>query len=836
MIELKNIEKVYKSKKSKNTKALDGISLAFDEKGITFILGKSGSGKSTLLNVIGGLDKYDSGDMIILGKSSKDFTQADFDSYRNTYIGFIFQEFNILEDYDVYQNIALALQLQQKCVNDDEINKLLERLELTELKSRKVNELSGGQKQRVAIARALIKNPKIILADEPTGNLDSKTGKQVMELLQEIAKEKLVIIVSHDEEYAEKYGNRIIEIKDGKVVRDTKEVKQALNNKNTYQTIKSKLPFKDSFKLGIGSLKHKKIKLVFTIILTIITLGFLSCTDTLSSYNSNVEHAKLLVDNNEQFVQVEKYHIFNDDGYTSKQQISLNESDEENITSKVNTTGYNVYKYCENSYCDEAPNRVLRIEEKSGGMYSSENYLEIVATNDISKILKESITGRNPKESNEIVISNALADMMIQNGVEVYEKVVENEFKVSNIFEPKTYEDILNTKYTYHFGEKGKVKIVGIINYDPSIFYKSNIINKIYVSEKFVSNLNNKKLESIKSYLSTDVEIEGVTPYNEYIYTNSAILDHELEYFDGTTWKKTNSLKENEVILNATQVIDDMKYQEELNNYLNRTSYNYYDYDNMKKRFFENYVKDVNVVGKNVTLKLSFDHYGDKSLYKEYKDLKVVGIYKDENNMDYYGNNNYFSKELLQDVRQQTLEKEAILYPMTDKKDFNNIIEKFGIDENFSIKSTYSNEVAGEKGIFDGLKKLAFYASIIFLVFSIFLITNFMITSIIYRKKEIGVLRALGARSKDVSSIFIWEGVVMAFISGTIASILLVVVTNLMNTFIKSQMSIITTPFLVGIRQFIVIYVLVFAVTMIASILPIIKISKMKPIDAILNK
>ena len=221
MIELKNVSKTYKSQKGLKTKALDDISLKFNSKGMTFILGKSGSGKSTLLNILGGLDKYDSGDMIILGKSSKKFNQADFDSFRNTYVGFVFQEFNILEDYDVYENIVLALQLQQKEINEKEINDLLDKLELTDLKKRRVNELSGGQKQRVAIARALIKNPKIILADEPTGNLDSKTGKQVLDLLKEISKEKLVIIVSHDEESAKEYGDRIIEISDGKIINDT---------------------------------------------------------------------------------------------------------------------------------------------------------------------------------------------------------------------------------------------------------------------------------------------------------------------------------------------------------------------------------------------------------------------------------------------------------------------------------------------------------------------------------------------------------------------------------------------------------------------------------------
>ena len=140
MIELKNVSKTYKSKKGNNTKALDNVTLKFDNKGMTFILGKSGSGKSTLLNIIGGLDKYDSGDMIILGKSSKDFNQADFDSYRNTYIGFVFQEFNILEDYNVYENIVLALQLQQKEINKKEVDNLLSKLELKNQKNNKYNE------------------------------------------------------------------------------------------------------------------------------------------------------------------------------------------------------------------------------------------------------------------------------------------------------------------------------------------------------------------------------------------------------------------------------------------------------------------------------------------------------------------------------------------------------------------------------------------------------------------------------------------------------------------------------------------------------------------------
>ena len=220
MLSVKELTKSYKTKGGVVTKALDGVSIDFPERGMVFILGKSGSGKSTLLNVTGGLDRPDSGEIIVKGKSSKDFSASDFDSYRNTFIGFIFQEYNILNEFNVEQNIALALQLQGKKNDKEAVNALLEQVDLVGYGHRKPNTLSGGQKQRVAIARALIKDPEIIMADEPTGALDSKTGKDVMDTLKKLSREKLVIVVSHDLDFAEQYGDRIVEMKDGKIISD----------------------------------------------------------------------------------------------------------------------------------------------------------------------------------------------------------------------------------------------------------------------------------------------------------------------------------------------------------------------------------------------------------------------------------------------------------------------------------------------------------------------------------------------------------------------------------------------------------------------------------------
>ena len=220
MLEVRNLVKVYKPKRGVAVKALDNVSIKFPNSGMVFLLGKSGSGKSTLLNVLGGLDRCDSGEIIIKGVSSRSFRQRHFDSYRNTYVGFVFQEYNLLEELNVGANIALAIQLQGRKPQDDEINSILRRVDMEGCAYRRTNELSGGQRQRVAIARALVKNPEIIMADEPTGALDSATGRQVLQMLKELSQTRLVIVVSHDREFASQYADRIIELSDGRVIRD----------------------------------------------------------------------------------------------------------------------------------------------------------------------------------------------------------------------------------------------------------------------------------------------------------------------------------------------------------------------------------------------------------------------------------------------------------------------------------------------------------------------------------------------------------------------------------------------------------------------------------------
>ena len=220
MFEAKNLEKTYMPKNAAPVEALKGINVQFGENGMIFILGKSGCGKSTLLNLLGGLDYPTAGEIVIEGKSSAEFTKLDYDNYRNTYVGFVFQEYNLLNEFTVRENVGLALQLQGKKPNGEQIDVMLKKVGLELDEKRRPSELSGGQKQRVAIARALIKEPKIIFADEPTGALDSKTGNEILTLLKELSRDRLVIVVSHDEEFAYRFGDRVIEMADGQIIKD----------------------------------------------------------------------------------------------------------------------------------------------------------------------------------------------------------------------------------------------------------------------------------------------------------------------------------------------------------------------------------------------------------------------------------------------------------------------------------------------------------------------------------------------------------------------------------------------------------------------------------------
>ncbi len=494
MLEIKNLTKIYRSKTGEEVRALDNVSISFPESGMIFILGKSGSGKSTLLNVMGGLDSYDEGEFVIKGKSSKDFGGSDFDAYRNTFIGFIFQEYNVLDDFTVGANIGLALELQGKKATTEKINEILSQVDLLNFAKRKPNELSGGQKQRVAIARALVKEPQIIMADEPTGALDSNTGKQIFDTLKELSREKLVLIVSHDRDFAERYADRIIELSDGRIISDvTKHEHQSeklsegvdrinrhifrikggyrltaadLEMINAYlaensadvilsgdgrvneelrsaagisekgstsvfegtdatsdyelkqyekkdsKFIRSRLPMKNAIRIGGSGLKHKKFRLVMTILLSLVAFALFGFADTAAGYDKITATVESIIDSNVKNASLTvgvRHTYHNDDGDSRSyyQDALLNDADIEWLR---NQTGMDfVPVYTGSLYGDGGFSVSSMMKQYESNEVYTAKMAGLVAMNEESLAKTGfAVTGRLPAAKGEIAITELM--------------------------------------------------------------------------------------------------------------------------------------------------------------------------------------------------------------------------------------------------------------------------------------------------------------------------------------------------------------------------------------------------------------------------------------------
>ena len=431
MIEFKNVSKIYKTKKGVETKALNNINLKIGNKGLVFIVGKSGSGKSTMLNLLGGLDNITSGELFINNKDISKFKNKQYDAYRNTYVGFIFQEFNILENYNVYENIELALRLQNKKSSKEEIDNLLKKLGLENLDQRKINELSGGQKQRVAIARALIKNPEIILADEPTGNLDQTSSKQIFDLLKEISKEKLVIVVSHDMESAKNYADRIIEISDGNIINDTNPEIDITEEK--FNLKKSKLPFSYSIKMALRGLTIKPFKLFMTCVLTAMALIFMGFTINCYLFNEPEFIAKTLNDNNRHVYSISKTKF---DGDGASFATPLTDKDVKKIEKITGSTVSKGYHLQNNEYLLEFEFGEVNPDNRPDYYISYpyiDNFIELEDDRIPGKVI-----GNLPKTDRELVIHKYLAEYIIKFGV------MDNENK---IYKPNSIEELINSNH-----------------------------------------------------------------------------------------------------------------------------------------------------------------------------------------------------------------------------------------------------------------------------------------------------------------------------------------------------------------------------------------------------
>ncbi len=307
MIRLCEVSKTYTSSTGQEVHAVKDASFCLPDSGMVCILGKSGSGKSTLLNLLGGLDAPTSGYISVDGVSMANFSRADYEGYRNDYLGFIFQEFNLLSDLNVRDNVALALQLKGSKSDDSSVDKALLQVGLNEkYRTRRVSELSGGEKQRIAIARCIVKNSKLILADEPTGNLDSATSESIWNLLKKISSDKLVVVVTHDSDSAERYADRVIKLADGLVVSDTGADDACETSAKPPKFLSKKLPVKFAVKLSFGNIGARALKTVSATLLLIFCILALLISQMFLCFSVARTTGRYVADNGVPFVLTEQ--------------------------------------------------------------------------------------------------------------------------------------------------------------------------------------------------------------------------------------------------------------------------------------------------------------------------------------------------------------------------------------------------------------------------------------------------------------------------------------------------------------------------------------------------
>jgi len=432
MLVLEDINKKYivNNKAGISVEALKGISLAFSSYGITAIFGKSGSGKTTLLNIIGGIDSPTSGHVFFMGEDINNYSMNDSDNYRNQYISFIFQNYNLLSEYNVIDNVKIALRLQEI----DEIRiqekavEALKQVGLEGLENRKINTLSGGQQQRVVIARAIAKDSKILLCDEPTGNLDSKTANDIMAIFKKVSETRLVILITHDEDIANNCADRKIYLKDGKIIKE-----EILSNK-TSQIISNEIPkkeyqgftLKDSFTMIKDNIAHSILVTLVVVLLLLSAFSLSTLFASLVNYDSQKAYAYTLQENDQYIVQITKYI---DQPITTSNnseptiihgpQIYYERVEEEDVSALKTLFGDNANfypSYFFNKNFQDFTDEYIS-DTNSGFIYDAINFREVIAVNDFSQFHMKLLYGSYPAESNDVLIYDYMVYSMIQRGV-----------------------------------------------------------------------------------------------------------------------------------------------------------------------------------------------------------------------------------------------------------------------------------------------------------------------------------------------------------------------------------------------------------------------------------
>lgn len=535
MIELKKVSKTFKNEDGTYTRALHNINLTFEKNGITFITGDSGNGKSTLLNIIAGLDKADSGDVIVDGISFKSLSENDFDFYRNFLISFMFQDFNLIESLNVEENIKIARCFGQTPPSDEEVQTILKTLKISNCRFRKVNKLSSGQKQRVSIARIFVQKPKILFLDEPTAHLDKKNKKIIWDLIQKISENCIVIAVTHDEWVIDNYADRVVELDENTILSDKIMTPLSEQSQSTTESAKKEsvsapvwtkqdlmqkykgISNASAFKFGLTNLTSKRWKTAFMVIVSMFSLVFFGLFAMLNNFNK-YEALSIGVDS--------EYSAYVN--FYNENQISLNTISNENIAEVLEKTNYadkDFYHFYNVNYSTNiAPsiNTGMFRNFQITGMVALDN--DNTWSNNLNPLNQNILYGSYPNSpstrTNNVVISDFVARLIMEYGI-----INEANLEVKPIFFDVTEEGYNSELGTTVINSQLKIgenfyTICGIYNtdYESYIMENSFAFDNTKNQEMFNYNLKNV-------YGAVHVSSEFISAKNLERYRTALILE-----------------------------------------------------------------------------------------------------------------------------------------------------------------------------------------------------------------------------------------------------------------------------------------------------------------------
>lgn len=704
MLELKNIRKTYTVGDFK-TEALDKISVSFRQNEFVAILGASGSGKTTCLNIIGGLDRYDDGDLIINGKSTKNFKDRDWDAYRNNTIGFVFQSYNLISHLSIVTNVEMGMTLSgvSRGEKHRKAQEVLERVGLKDHMHKKPGQLSGGQMQRVAIARALANNPDILLCDEPTGALDSKTSVQIMDLIKEIAHDKLVIMVTHNPELAHKYADRIVEFEDGKVIADSNpynEVKEISN----FKLKKTSMSFPTALRLSFNNIRTKlgrtfltafasSIGIIGIALILSLSVGFQMQIDKFQS-EAMTEFPIII---SRQTAEIDR------EAFREHQKEMLDQM-----------TGDVKYADSDEVYLYNKEERNARHTNKF-----TEEYLEYLASID-------------PAVCKSIGYTRTVSMNLLMKKSDKVSQVKSDQIMFASYPTKLSGPSYLEDNYDVLAGEYPTDETGLVIVVDNKNRMQDTIAGQLGFDTK---NMNTIKFEDL-----VGLELKAVMNDDYYItteyggFTVKQDLNDLYDAKDNITLKVTGILRAKEAV-KFPVISEGIAYS-----------------DGLALRVIEN-AKESAIVKA-----------------QEQSDINVLSMQEvDEDS----------KQELLTYLGQNGTPYLITVYPTNfDTKDeilayldaYNNSKEN---NEDKVIYNDLADTITGmTSGIMDGITMVLIAFSSTALFVSLIMIGIITYTSVLERTKEIGILKALGARKKDISRVFDAETFILGVFSGTLGIVI----------------------------------------------------------------